>query len=121
MAYSQDKGNEAARSVADYLSVLGPCYRPRTTSLSQADVGDIVGLPFVVSVKNHNSINLSSFVDELSRMVARSHHDTGVVFMKRRGFRHPDDWYVLTTGKLAVPLLHLVVQTDRFGPPGGDR
>ena len=106
MSYETDKGYRGERTVRDYYLSSGlACVRPRTTSRTDTDAGDITGPPWVTSVKNHRRMALAGWVDELHDMVRRAQLDTGIVVHHRVGRGRPDDWYVTTTLGLAVPLL----------------
>jgi len=104
MNYSHDKGYRAEAAVEALMRTLDPtCYRPRAGS--HRDVGDIAGVPLVISVKDHARLALASWVDDLAGMVANTNNlVTGVVWHKRSGRADPLNWYVTTTGRLFVPL-----------------
>lgn len=92
------------------------CFRPRAGGVS--DTGDIHGLPLVISVKNHADLRLAEWVTDLERMLANTQKvwpavASGVVIHKRRGRGNVDDWYVTTTGRLAMPLLKCYVDGER--------
>lgn len=114
MSYSSEKGYRAEHAVVEYLSAqLGAeVVRPRTTSITAVDTGDVVGVPFVVSVKNHAATRLSTWVDELTAMVARSKWETGLVVHKRRAKGHPSEWYATTPLGLLLPMIDAYV--DEF-------
>lgn len=98
-----------------------PAARPRAGAV--ADVGDLTGLPLVVSCKNHATLALASWVDDLPRMIAAAGVETGVVWHKRRGRSNPTGWYVTTTGDLFLPLLRayaLIPPDASGGPPRHD-
>jgi hypothetical protein len=100
------KGNEGENGALRLLAPLGQrMHRPRTTSHRATDTGDIHGLPLVVSVKNWATVDLPHWLPELEVMVQRSPHNSGVVIAKRRGRANPEDWYVITSGGLALPML----------------
>jgi hypothetical protein len=80
-----------------------PVYRPRAGAAK--DVGDLVGLPIVQSVKNWNHLALAEWIDDMETQMDNSGLYTGVVWHKRRGKASPMDWYVTTTGACAVTLL----------------
>lgn len=104
MSYASDKGYRAEALVRSYLATLAPgCYRPRAGG--PRDVGDIGGVPFVVSVKDHAALSLSAWVDDMRRMTEVAHLDVGVVWHKRRNRGSPALWYVTTTGDMALVLL----------------
>ncbi len=77
--------------------------RPRAGT--HQDVGDLVGLPIVQSIKNWNHLALAQWVSDLDDQVEHAGLETGVVWHKRRGKGSPLDWYVTTSGRLALPLL----------------
>jgi hypothetical protein len=115
MSYSHDKGYRGERPIELLLQDrYGSGHRPRAGSHN--DVGDIGGLPIVISVKNHETMVLSTWVDQLGKMVARSQVSTGVVWHKRRGKGDPSGWYVTTTGGLFLPLLdsYLKQEAERY-------
>lgn len=101
MSYEHRRGYRAERAVEVLLADHG-AYRPRAGR--HDDVGDIGGVPLVISVKNHRAMELSTWVDEMAAMVARSNLDTGVVWHTRRMKGDPRAWYVTTTGDLFLPL-----------------
>lgn len=80
-----------------------PVMRPRAGA--QKDVGDLVGLPVVQSVKNHKSLALADWVNGMQTQMMNAGLPMGVVWHKRRGKGSPLDWYVTTTGGCAVVLL----------------
>lgn len=106
MSKSSRKGYDAEHAVEAWLSSRGfPCYRPRAGS--QQDRGDLLGLPFVLSVKNHARMELAEWVDGAARMARnwREHPGLAVVWHKRRGKGHPADWYVTMTGADFINLI----------------
>jgi len=106
MSTASRKGYGGERGALALLDPLGlQLTRPRTTSYRATDTGDVHGLPFVVSVKNRKTYELSTWVDELTAMVERSGHPTGILVVKRIGRTDPRAWYVVTTGALALPIL----------------
>lgn len=107
MSYASAKGYMAEHATVQFLSTMlhADVRRPRTTSITAVDTGDVVGVPLVVSVKNHAAMGLSKWVDEVEAMVARSPWETGVVVHKRRGKGHPRDWYATTSFGLLIPMI----------------
>jgi hypothetical protein len=83
--------------------------RPRAGAAQ--DVGDLLGLPFVQSVKNHKTLALASWVDGMAVQCGHAGLPLGVVWHKRRGKGHPHGWYVTTRGDMAVTLLESYVAT----------
>jgi hypothetical protein len=104
MSYESKKGYTAERAVEVMWNERGrPVMRPRAGAA--ADVGDLVGLPFVQSVKNHARLDLATWVTGLNRQVVNAGMNTGVVWVKKRGAASPYGWYVVLNGALALPLL----------------
>jgi len=104
MSYESKKGYSAERAVEVLWNERGrPVMRPRAGA--SQDIGDLVGLPVVQSVKNHAEMRLGSWVNDLTDQVGHAGLATGVVWHKRRGKASPLDWYVTTSGALAVVLL----------------
>lgn len=105
MSRNSKLGYDAEHAVeAWFRSHISPdVYRPRAGTIY--DTGDIRGLPFVVSVKNHADLRLADWVGDLAAMCQNAKLSTGVVIHKRRGRGSVDDWYVTTSGALALPLL----------------
>jgi hypothetical protein len=123
MSYESKKGYAAEHAIRMYLRDVAPdCYRPRAGGT--ADVGDIEGLPIVVSVKNHRALNLAGWVTDLTRMLLASKKTVGVVWHKRSGRAHPRDWYVTMTGATFMDLLRVYVRQNDVNPSlssDGDR
>lgn len=104
MSYESKKGYSAERAVEVMWNDRGrPVMRPRAGAF--ADVGDLVGLPIVQSVKNHKSLALADWVDGMRRQCDNAGLPLGVVWHKRRLRGHPDGWYVTTSGAMAVDLI----------------
>ncbi|MGQ0774580.1 MAG: hypothetical protein ACT4NY_09205 [Pseudonocardiales bacterium] len=104
MSRASRLGYDGERPVQVALQALGhPVTRPRAGS--PHDVGDICGLPLVISVKNWGRPELGTWVDGLPRMIEAAGCETGVVWHKRRGVADPLGWHVTTSGRLFVPLL----------------
>ena len=102
MSYASGRGYRAEHYVEMFLQERGvACYRPRAGR--QADVGDLGGVPIVVSIKDHVSVSLGTWTTDLQRMVNASDAETGVVWHKRKGSTDPRRWYVTTTGELFLP------------------
>lgn len=90
-----------------------PLYRPRAGSVE--DLGDLLGLPMTVSVKNHRSLALAQWVTDMETQAARNNHDAGIVIHKRRGKGSPDHWYVTTTGRMWLPMATAYVASVKAG------
>lgn len=103
MSYTSAKGYRGEVAVLDLLGRYSPdLYRPRAGN--PHDKGDILGGPMVHSVKNCNAFDLAYWVDSMAGMVANANRETGVVWAHRRGKAHAMDYYVITSGRLFVPL-----------------
>jgi hypothetical protein len=114
VSYASTKGYTAEHAVVGwYLSHGLYVSRPRTTSHSDTDCGDITGVPWVTSVKNHARIKLADAVDEMSEMVRRSEWETGFVVHKRLRKGKPGDWYVTLTLDLMDPFIHSYLATTK--------
>lgn len=115
MSASSRKGyrGEAAvlRMLADELG--GDYYRPRAGK--RQDCGDIAGLPTVHSVKNCKRLDLSAWVDDLADMCANARQDAGVIWAHRKGCGDPRDWYVITTGRLYLPVYRAALAHYQLG------
>ena len=125
MNYSHDKGYRAEHALeALYRQRFNvDCYRPRAGR--QDDVGDLCGVPWVSSVKDHARLSLAAWVDDLVLMVERSPWAHGAVWHKRAGRADPLNWYVTMPGKLYLPVMEeyyaLRQGTVRaVSPPFGD-
>jgi hypothetical protein len=99
MGTSHRKGYAAEHAVEVLLRERYPfeaehILRPRAGS--SKDVGDIVGLPVVISVKNYVEPRLSGWVNDLEGMCENSGKGVGVVWHKTRGKASPLHWMVTT-------------------------
>ncbi len=92
-----------------------PLERPRAGA--PQDRGDLLGLPFTISVKNRAQLALSVWVDEMALMARHNGHEAGIVVHKRPRKGQPGDWYVTTRGELWLPFAHAYVERHS----GGDR
>jgi hypothetical protein len=99
------KGYEGEHEVLVWLHSQGHTDADRPRAGRPDDVGDISGLPLVVSVKNHAAPTPGAWVDELARLITNAGKETGVVIYKRRGKARADDWIVCMTGAQFRPLL----------------
>ena len=105
---SKAKGASAERAVTDYLRANGFPYAERRRAGATADTGDIIAIPgLTVEVKNHQRLELSSWVDQ---MLGEMNNTTpaawqGVVVHKRKGKTDPGEWYATTTFDLWLTML----------------
>lgn len=107
------KGYLAEHLVERYLTEeLGiEVYRPRAGATD--DVGDICGIPIVVSVKNHKAYKLGEWITGLRRMLRAARLLTGVLWVKAPGKGHPRDWYVAMTGEMFMPFLKAYMEVNK--------
>lgn len=104
MSYNSKKGYVAERAMEVLWNERGrPVMRPRAGATE--DIGDLVGLPIVQSVKNHRALALASWVDDMADQVGHAGLELGVVWHKRPGKGHPYDWYMTTSGLYGVALV----------------
>jgi hypothetical protein len=97
-------GYDGERAVEVFLRNRGyGVDRPRAGR--HEDIGDLAGLPLVVSVKNHAQPRLAEWCNDLEQMIGHSPWETGVVWHKKRGRSDPGLWYVTMTGYDFVPFL----------------
>lgn len=104
MSYTSKKGYSAERAMEVLWNERGrPVMRPRAGATE--DIGDLVGMPLVQSVKNHRALALAGWVDGMTEQVAHAGLELGVVWHKRPGKGHPHDWYLTTSGVFGVALV----------------
>lgn len=109
MSYESAKGYSAERALEVMWTEAGrEVHRPRAGAA--LDVGDLIGMPLVQSVKNHRALALADWVDGMTAQVANAGHDLGVVWHKRRGRGHPHGWYMTTSGLYGVALVEAYCQ-----------
>jgi hypothetical protein len=109
MSYASKKGYRAEHAVEEFIQrELGDCYRPRAGRAN--DVGDIVGLPLVISVKDHAHATLGPWIGDLQRMVYASDHTVGLIWHKRIRTGDPGHWYLTTTPYLLLPMVRAYVE-----------
>jgi hypothetical protein len=96
--YSAEHALELALKACGYPLV----YRPRAGA--HDDVGDIGGLPVVVSVKNHRELRLAEWIDAAVAMGDRE-DKLAVVWHKRRAHSSPYEWYVSMDGQTFLNFL----------------
>jgi hypothetical protein len=104
VSYNSKKGYTAERAIEVLWNERGrPVMRPRAGATQ--DIGDLVGMPLVQSVKNHKALALASWVDDVAVQTVHAGMDLGVVWHKRPGKGHPFDWYMTTSGFYGVKLV----------------
>lgn len=120
MSRASRKGYVAEAMVCAWLTARGYyVWRPRTTSRQRTDTGDVRGLPFVVSIKNHARIHLAEAVDEMADQVIRSRWRTGILVHKRVGRGRAEEWYVTLPLRLMGPFIdaYVAVTPSTVEPP----
>jgi Holliday junction resolvase len=100
------KGSGAERDVVAYLKENGFQYADRRLAGATLDKGDISGIPGVtIEIKNHATMKLSEWTEELIVEMANDKAWTGVVWHKRKGRGSPGDWYCTMPAHVWVDLL----------------
>ena len=109
------KGDKAERDVAGYLAAHGFPYAERAYGAGRPDdVGDIDGIPgVVVEVKNHKTITIPAWLNELETEMFNANARHGAVIAKRRGSTDVGDWYAILP---AVAWSRLLVEAG-YGDP----
>ena len=102
---SKQKGTKAETAVVEYLKPTWKAVERRALTGSQ-DKGDISGVPNVcLEVKNHKTIKLSEWVDQLETEIKNSKSTTGAVIHKRAGKVDVGKWYATMPVYVLVDLL----------------
>lgn len=105
------KGSGAERDVVKWLKAEGFQYADRRLAGATLDKGDISGIPGVtIEIKNHASMNLSGWLEELATEMANDGAWTGVVVHKRRGRGSPAEWYASMPAQVWLELLKLALK-----------
>lgn len=109
MSANSRKGYSAEHAIEVMLADMGhQVWRPRAGATQ--DCGDIGGLPYVVSVKNHATLKLAEWVTRAEEMAVHAGQPSAVVWHKKRGKADPRDWYVSMSGRLFLPWHALAVK-----------
>ena len=70
------------------------------------DRGDIAGIPgVVIEAKNHKTITLAAWMDELAAEKANDNADVAALWIKRRGKSRAIEGYVVLDGDSFIHLL----------------
>jgi len=72
------------------------------------DRGDIAIPGITVECKNEKKYQLAQWIAELEAEVQNNRHDFGFVLAHRKGKASPADAYVITTGRLWLPVLEVL-------------
>lgn len=103
------KGAGAERDVVAYLKEWFP-YVDRRLAGATLDKGDISGIPgCTIEIKNHATMKLAEWTEELLVEMANDKAWTGVVVHKRKGRGNPADWYATMPVHVWVELLRKVL------------
>jgi hypothetical protein len=79
------KGSAFETACIEYLREHGFPYAERRVSNGTRDRGDLGGVPgMVLEMKNHKTIDLAGFMDEVAIEKANAHAQIGAAVIKRR-------------------------------------
>jgi hypothetical protein len=94
MSKSKQKGTAAETAVVKYLKANGFPKAERRALQGSLDKGDISGIDDVVfEVKDHKTMTLGQWMEELKVEIENDNAETGVVIHKRRGKGDVGEWY----------------------------
>lgn len=100
------KGTDGENGVVEALRRGGWVHAERRALAGVNDKGDVAGvIGWVIEVKACNTLSLSSWMDEVRVEVKNAGAKHGVVWAKRRGKGHAEDWYVIMDGHTFMSLL----------------
>jgi hypothetical protein len=112
MSANSVKGYTAEHAVELLMQRYHPgASRPRAGQVH--DVGDIAGVPIVISVKNHRAMKLADWVTGVKRMVLAAGLPLGVVWHKKIGKAKPEDWYVTMDGATFLAFYEVYIGRKR--------
>lgn len=102
---SKQKGSQAERDVVKWLKQWFP-YADRRLAGATLDKGDISGIPGVtIEIKNHATMKLSEWLEELRVEMANDNAWTGVVIHKKKGKGDVGQWYATMPASVWIELL----------------
>ena len=94
MSKQKAKGTSAETAVVKYLKSTWKIPAERRALTGALDKGDISGIDDVVlEVKNHKTMTLGQWMEELKTEVDNADAATGVVVHKRKGTTDVGEWY----------------------------
>jgi hypothetical protein len=94
MSKSKQKGTSAETAVVNYLKDKWKIPAERRALTGALDKGDISGIfDVVLEVKNHKTMTLGQWMEELKVEVTNASAETGVVVHKRKGTTDVGEWY----------------------------
>lgn len=100
------KGSKAELDVVKYLQAQGYKYAERRIAGDSNDRGDIAGINGVCfEIKNHATMKLAEWIEELRVEIVNAKADTGVVIHKRRGKTDVGEWYATMPVSIYIDLL----------------
>lgn len=103
---SRNKGARAERAVVTYLRQHGFPHAERRIAGMDDDTGDVTGCPgVVIEVKDHATITLAAYMDQLREELAQANTEVGAAVVKRRGQTDPGSWYAVMPFELWVRAL----------------
>ena len=94
MSKSKQKGTAAESAVVKYLRENGFTQVERRALQGSQDKGDISGIiGLVIEVKDHKTMTLGQWMEELKVEVENANAETGAVIHKRKGTTDVSEWY----------------------------
>jgi Holliday junction resolvase len=100
------KGSKAELDVVKYLHSEGFKYAERRIAGDSNDRGDIAGVNGVCfEVKNHATMKLAEWIEELKVEIVNAKADTGAVIHKRKGKTNVADWYASMPVSVFIELI----------------
>lgn len=94
MSKQKQKGTSAETAVVKYLKGDWKIAAERRALTGALDKGDISGIDDVVlEVKNHKTMTLGQWMEELKTEVDNANAATGAVIHKRKGTTDVGEWY----------------------------
>ena len=106
MSKSKQKGTNAETAVVKYLKANGFENVERRALQGSQDKGDISGIKnLVIEVKDHRTMILGQWMEELKVEIKNDDAKTGVVIHKRRGKGDVGEWYASMPVHIYLQLL----------------
>ena len=115
MSKSKQKGTAAETAVVKYLKENGFTQVERRALQGSQDKGDISGIPnVVIEVKDHKTMTLGQWMEELKVEIKNDNAKSGVVIHKRRGKGDVGEWYASMPVHNWVELLKEVINCYEY-------
>ena len=106
MSKSKQKGTAAESAVVKYLRENGFTQVERRALQGSQDKGDISGIiGLVIEVKDHKTMTLGQWMEELKVEIKNDNAKSGVVIHKRRGKGDVGEWYASMPVHIYLQLL----------------